>query len=160
MPTPTYIALANLTLGSAQTSVSFSSIPGSYRDLVLIFYGSATSSQANDYLYFNGDTTQSNYSYARIQWDGTGVASAAASDSTVSDITSGSPNTVIMNLMDYSATDKHKNRIVKSTNVNGTSLVYNSRWANTAAITSLTYDSASGGQFASGSTFALYGIAS
>ena len=160
MPTATYTALANLTLGSAQTSVSFSSIPSSYRDLVLIFNGSAASSQGADYLYFNSDTTQANYSWLRIQWDGSGYATSTGSDSSVGDITSGSPNTVIMNIMDYSATDKHKTRIVKTTNTNGVSLVYASRWANTAAVTSLSYDSATGGQFVAGSTFALYGIAS
>jgi hypothetical protein len=39
MPTPTYIPLATVTLGSADSSVTFSSIPATYRDLILVLNG-------------------------------------------------------------------------------------------------------------------------
>jgi hypothetical protein len=158
MPTPTYTALANVTLGSNTTSVTFSSIPQTYRDLILVCQVQSASSQGADYLYFNSDTTQANYSWLRVQWDGSSPSQATGSDASVGDISASSPNTVIMNIFDYSATDKHKSRLVKTTNTNAISLVYTSRWANTAGVTSLSYDSATGGQFVSGSTFALYGV--
>ena len=42
MPTPTYDLLASSVLGSNTATVSFSSIPSTYQDLVLVVNASAT----------------------------------------------------------------------------------------------------------------------
>jgi hypothetical protein len=70
-----------------------------------------------------------------------------------------SHSVVIANLMDYSATDKHKTAIVRSGNNTEGVEATASRWANTAAVTSWQIFVNVGG-FASGFTFSLYGIAS
>ena len=44
MPTPTYTPLATVTLGTSAASVTFSSIPATYRDLILIFDGTGSGS--------------------------------------------------------------------------------------------------------------------
>jgi hypothetical protein len=59
---------------------------------------------------------------------------------------------------DYSATDKHKTYVSQNGTSNKGSEVAAGRWANTAAVTSLTLSSVNGWTFAAGSTFALYGV--
>ena len=167
MPQPTYTALATVTLGGTASSVTFSSIPATYRDLVLVMNGSPSS---NDYptlsSRLNGDTG-ANYSRVRMYGTGSSTASSAADGFTGLQLSSytgiGSSTTshsvVIANLMDYSATDKHKTAIVRSGNNTEGVEATASRWANTAAVTSWQIFVNVGG-FASGFTFSLYGIAS
>ena len=59
--------------------------------------------------------------------------------------------------MDYSATDKHKTVLIRA-NHPGETVACAGRWANTAAITSITINTAS--TFVIGSVFSLYGIVS
>ena len=42
--TPTYIPLATTTLGSASNSITFNSVPATYRDLIVIIDGATASS--------------------------------------------------------------------------------------------------------------------
>jgi hypothetical protein len=165
VPTPTYTALATVTLGTAAASVTFSSIPATYRDLILISFAKSVSSDSNIRARFNSDTG-SNYSYVRM----IGTGSAASSDSTT---TTGlqvgrQTNTGesgfgmgIAHIMDYSATDKHKTVLVRSDNASAATVGLAGRWANTAAITSIvlaSFETAT--NFAAGSTFSLYAVIS
>jgi hypothetical protein len=61
MPTSTYVALATTTLGATAASVTFSSIPATYRDLVLVYNGTTSANIGVD-VEFNGDTNSANYS--------------------------------------------------------------------------------------------------
>jgi hypothetical protein len=154
MPTPTYTPLATVTLGSAASSVTFSSIPATYRDLIVVFNG--TVSTANDYyLTLNGDT--SNYSMVRML--GTGAAASSMSASTrevgVAYTTQGN---IITQIMDYSATDKHKTTLSRSNYPDQNLLAYASRWASTAAVTSVGFTIVGGHNFQTGATFNLYGV--
>jgi hypothetical protein len=65
MPTPTYTPLATVTLGSSASSVTFSSIPGTYRDLILIFDGTGSGTTGNLRMTFNGSTL-SNFTDVRM----------------------------------------------------------------------------------------------
>jgi len=156
MPTPTYTPLATVTLASTTGTITFSSIPATYRDLILICQ---YTNDSNPLVRFNSDSG-SNYSYVRML----GTGSTTASDVSVSQsglaIATGSATggqTSIVQIMDYSATDKHKTALIRnglaSTNVNASG----NRWANTAAITSVTLQI---GTFGIGSTFSLYGVIS
>lgn len=163
MPTPTYIPLANLTLTGSASSVTFSSISQAYRDLVLVV--SATSSAAtNTYIRFNADSG-TNYHAVYMEGDGSATSSgtkltAAQIQSTNSfaDIST-SPNTQVWSVMDYSATDKHKSVLLRTNLASGGVGAVAARWANTAAITTLLVVG-NGGTLSSGTTLALYGIAS
>ena len=159
MPTPTYTALANITLGSSASSVTFSSIPATYRDLVLVSTNSMTTS-ASLFVRFNNDTG-ANYTTARM-YNSAGGATPVSDTYAPAEIGyNTTTNMGIANIMDYSATDKHKTYLTRWGNADGTNYVqaYAARWANTAAITTVNI-APSTGQIASGSTFALYGIAS
>ena len=73
MPTKTYKPIATTTLGSAAASYTFSSIPSTYTDIVLIFGGSM-SNFGNLRIQFNSDTGN-NYSFTRLLGDGSGAQS-------------------------------------------------------------------------------------
>lgn len=157
MPTPTYKALATKTLTGTATSVTFSSIPGTYRDLILVVNGAA-STQDNATLTFNGDTTSANYSYMTMRGDGSAVTAATGTGGLVSTFTTGRFVTSVQ-IMDYSATDKHKTRLSRDDIASFHARAWVSRWANTAAVTSMVYSAATG-NFSIGTTFSLYGVIS
>ena len=159
MPTPTYIALANVTLGSSSSSVTFSSIPGSYRDLVLIFNGTGSGTTGNLRMTFNGSTL-SNFTDARMyNFNNSTGADTTGGDSLISLGALNNRQASVVQIMDYSATDKHKTYLFRGgATAVGVGASAN-RWANTAAITSIVLVNTAG-TIDSGSTFALYGIAS
>lgn len=161
MPTAQYTALANLTLGSTASTVSFSSIVGTYRDLVLVV--SPIGSAAGELRFqINGDAA-GNYSSVGMWGSGSttgsptssGLAFARVSFNSYVDTISGFNS--IINIMDYSATDKHKTVLSRSNLAAGATEAFATRWANTAAITSLSVY-ISGTTLATGSTFTLYGV--
>jgi hypothetical protein len=148
-----YIPLATVTLGGSDADIGFSNIPALYKDLVVIFNGSISTSN-NSPFYMNGDTTGGNY--AKVSAYGTG--SSTGSGAFYGAIWSGSQNTLIYNFMDYCSTDKHKVALVRCNNAANEVSMQAIRWANTAAITSLTFLAGSGLTYTTGSTFSLYGV--
>jgi hypothetical protein len=163
MPTPTYTALATRTLTSTAASVTFSSIPATYRDLILVTEVIAGTNQGANVRY-NSDSG-SNYSTVVMRAYGASIAESGSTTDNViyitySGIGSGQKCLTTFSVMDYSATDKHKTALHRS-NYTGTSTTFveamATRWANTSAITSLQFF-ASTGSFAVGSTFSLYGV--
>jgi hypothetical protein len=157
-PVSTYVALATTTLGASASTVTFSSIPASYRDLILIGAGT-TGASSLFYLRFNGDTG-SNYSRIRALGYSGGPYSDATTATSISDIAQFDTNqgNFIAHIMDYSATDKHTAVLMRASNKGaGETVMGAGRWANTAAITSVTC-TLNTSSFAIGSTFSLYGI--
>lgn len=162
MPTPTYDLLASNVLSSSASSVTFSSIPSTYRDLVLVTSILGTSDTYFRF-QFNGDTG-SNYETINMAGNGS-TASSSTTSSTGGYLnfrnSSGTTERIlsITSVMDYSATNKHKTSLIRANTSSLFTEAIANRWANTAAITSmLIYPQA--GNFASGSTFYLYGIVS
>jgi len=64
---------------------------------------------------------------------------------------------LVSQINDASATDKHKSVISRNSNATGTVNMSAVRWANTAAVTSITISCSS--NIAAGSTLALFGVA-
>ena len=150
--TTAWVPLATASV-AADASVIFSSIPATYRDLVLVVSGTHSASVI-ERIYLNGDTTASNYS--RIVMYGTGSAAGSVSftsDFQIANVDSTQAN-LIVNFMDYSATDKHKTYIVRSNSTSKEVTASANRWANTSAVTSITY-TANTGTFTG--TISLYG---
>jgi hypothetical protein len=160
MPTPTYTPLATVTLGSSASSVTFSSIPATYRDLIVVFAGTA-SELTELRLRLNGDTA-SNYSFVLMRGNGSITESLSSSPNTAifagGRLTTGQSN-VLFNIMDYSATDKHKTVLGRDNNTGYGVVAVAGRYASTSAITSVNIG-ADSGTFSTGATFNLYGIAS
>jgi hypothetical protein len=164
MPTPTYTPLATRTLTSTATSVTFSSIPATYRDLILVTDATITQAGSTDGygLRFNGDTG-SNYSWVRMVGASSTPSSGTGTSTYAFNGVIGDANRrpSIFQIMDYSATDKHKTTLSRSSGSNGNwTMAAVTRWANTAAITSVLIRSDGSYNFSVGSTFSLYGIIS
>lgn len=158
MATPTYTLIDSTVLGTASSSVTFSSIPATYRDLVLVCDVASAAGGGFGYVQFNGDTG-GNYNYVRMLGDGSSTYSASgasgSANAQIGYVRSTAKGVRIVQIMDYSATDKHKSMLVRSNEQDVGA--WANRWASTSAITSVSVY-VSGQSFAAGSTFYLYGI--
>lgn len=162
MPTATYIALANTTLSSSSSTVVFSSIPATYRDLVVTVSGKTTGN-ADIGLLLNNDSG-ANYSFVYMGGNGTSAASGSSGSQTsvVLDAyfwRSTEISTCIAHIMDYSATDKHKT-VLSRNNVAGAGVdAFANRYASTSAITQVEVRTTAFA-FDTGTQINLYGIVS
>lgn len=163
MPAPSYIPLATTTLAANATSVTFGSIPTNangvtFRDLIVVVNGTTTATPGYFYLYFNGDTNS--YTRSEMSGNGSGTSPFSTSNSIIVTFLQGTNSTHITQIMDYTATNKHKTWIYRnSITGNSGALAGVGRWASTAAVTSLSLSSFSGGTFVTGTTVSLFGIA-
>ena len=161
MPTQTYTPLATVTLASTASSVTFSSIPATYRDLIVVASYSVTSA-ANSLIRVNGD---SGANYNMVMMNGNDGGSPTGSTSYTGNefyfswsaaIPTNEIGTGVIQFLDYSATDKHKSGLIR----HGSSrevTTFATRWANTTAISSISL-TASATTYRVGSTFSLYGV--
>jgi hypothetical protein len=156
MSTKTYTPLANVTLATNTNSIVFGSIPNTYRDLVIVINGS-TAAAADIGLRFNGAT--STYSFVSTYSTGSLVSNNNLNypRAPIHYSTNTSLFTVNANIMDYSATDKHKTILSRGDQGTGFVVMYGSRWSDTAAITSIQIGTDSP-NFNTGTIFTLYGI--
>lgn len=164
----TYIPLATTTLGSSAGSIEFTSISGSYTDLILVASPIQTGSE-DIRCQVNSDTG-SNYSTTILSMNSSGGAIGARRTSQTAatvgfyqsglNTTSGAP--MIIQFQNYSNATTNKTWISRSGQGNRNSLDATvSLWRNTSAITSIKlFNNNSTGthDFLSGSTFTIYGI--
>jgi hypothetical protein len=170
------IATQNVS-GSTTASVTFSSIPSTYKHLQIRYLARTNrTSSDGDYmrLRFNSDATNN---YSTQHWlggDGSGVVAsydgASGPGMYVERITSASQTANafgvgVLDILDYTSTNKTKVlRFLTGADVNGTFNTYNVRmgsgmWlTSNTAVSSITIDVGVGPYFAANSQFALYGI--
>jgi hypothetical protein len=159
----TYTPIATQTLGSATSSVTFSSITGSYTDLVLIINGSVTSGNPSVWMRFNSDSG-SNYSFTRLTGNGTSALSSREVSQTKGNIASAFGMTttyetnLVVQIMNYSNTTTNKTTLARANTPSlGTESSVN-LYRSTSAITAIEILNSSATNFSTGSTFSLYGI--
>lgn len=167
MATPTYIPIATTTLTSSASTVSFFGITQDFRDLVLVFEINADATTAFD-MTFNGDSSSS-YTGVFMQGFGTGYTPQSGTASTtyvagLAGFSSGSRYLYSFDILDYSATDKHKTLLARTQRTGAGSgsddvKAVASRWANTSAISTINIDSRINA-YPAGTTVSIYGIAS
>lgn len=159
----TYEPIQSQVLGSNQATVTFSSIPQTYTDLILIVSAAATSTN-DPYLRVNSDSG-TNYSYTTLTGNGSTASSARATNQTTisinyfgSDSTTLGDNARVIQFLNYSNTTTYKTVLARGGrgNTDGLALMVN-LWRSTAAISSIVYYPGTG-SLLSGSTFTLYGI--
>ena len=154
-------ALSNLTLSAAQTAVTFSSISGSYRDLYVVVTAKSTASQAQASIRLNTDTGF-NYSGYFLETNGSSLGGSSYSTNGIQtsysyfNFSNSYPSVVTANIMDYSATDKHKTVLTRASDFYNSVNLHVGKWASTSAVTAVTITSTS--TFQAGSTFTLYGV--
>jgi hypothetical protein len=167
-----YESIATVTAGvGGASSLSFSSIPSTYKHLQLRWIGRTLNVGATDYINiaFNGDTTSStSYWYHWLR--GTGSAADATSSGAfyafrLAEV-SGATATAsafgcgVFDILDYANTSKNKTARSLGgfdSNGNGRSMLVSGLYTNTSAISSIQLTGANGNidQY---SSFALYGI--
>jgi len=157
----TYTPLATTTLGSSSATVTFSSISGSYTDLILVATTKSTTGN-NTRIIFNNDSSAL---YSNTSLGGTGTSAVSRRDSGVTYLRldwDGYNQTTEFNvhtthIQNYSNTTTFKTALTRSgsgpTGVDALVGLYRS----TSAITRIDV-TASAGSFDTGSTFTLYGI--
>jgi hypothetical protein len=155
----TYEPIATQTLSTTAASVTFSSISGSYTDLILVTNPLSTLAAASA-VQFNSDTG-SNYSNTVIYGDGSTAASYRRTSATqINDINARNADAMaIVHIMNYSNTTTYKSVLFRSNTLAGSELNATAAlWRSTSAITTITLFTP-GTTFKSGATFTLYGIA-
>jgi hypothetical protein len=166
----TYTPIATTTLGSASNTVTFSSIPSTYTDLIIVTDAGASVISEVDLRVGNSSVdTGSNYSKTTLSGDGSSATSVRNSNQTywrpnynsVYDNANGK-SVHIFQFMNYANTNVFKTMLYR-----GNSAAYGvdaavCLWRSTSAINVITlYASVpSVRNFLVGSTFTLYGIAS
>jgi hypothetical protein len=162
-PDGAYDSLANITLATATSTITFAGIPNTYKHLQ-VRYMTLTGTATNDLrMRFNSDTG-SNYVWHQLQ--GNGSSAAAAANLSQTRIAVGmvggtaNPGVGIVDTLDYANTSKYKTtRSLAGIDQNGSGVMmfWSGLWQNTSAINSITFDSASG-NFNQYSQFSLYGV--
>jgi hypothetical protein len=158
----TYTPIATTTLGSAAASYTFSSIPSTYTDLVLVANVTLSSSGTNLECRINGDTG-SNYSFTSVYGTGGSALSNRQSNAASMFIDYYSdPNTTIstfrINFMNYSNTTTYKTVLSRSDNTSRGTEAAAGLWRSTAAINQIQLYVGSSLTFAAGTTLTLYGV--
>lgn len=168
MPTNTWVALKSTTVGTATPTITFTGIPSTYTDLILMSNSkcSNTSTGASITIRFNSDSA-GNYSQSSIQASSTSRITERYANTTGIDggriNTSNSSNSnwgqAITHIQNYASTSYQKLCLSKSSVTNEAWKQYQSGslWRNSAnAINTITITC--GYDFLVGSTFSLYGV--
>lgn len=169
----TYTAIATTTLASSASSYTFSSIPSTYTDLVLVINAAEVSGSTPNTLQVGVSggavDTATNYSYTIMYGYASGQGSARTTSSSnmylgyFSDMTNTlGTNTTIVQLNNYSNTTAYKTFISRGNTATGvggagTCAIVGLYRGSTGAITSIQVN-ANVQSYMAGSTFTLYGI--
>lgn len=169
-------SIATVTVGSGgAASIDFNSISGTYKHLQLRGITRCTKADTgveNVVMSFNSNTTYTDYRTHYLQ--GIGADPVEAGDLQVSSFYSNAGITLgdnatasiytatIIDILDYANTNKNTTvRVLSGVDVNGAGGLIrfaSSVWLKTDAITSISLNPRSAGNFKQYSTFALYGV--
>ena len=158
----TYIKLNNTTLTTASSTITFSSIPNTYKDLVLHFSGRCTAVNYDVNISFNGSTA----SFATKRLYSNGSTNSTDSPARFTGFITGSTDlantfgdsSVYIHQYAAAVNKQYYVTMNQPSNANTTYFgISHGMWSVTTAINSITITSASG-NFEVGTTAYLYGI--
>jgi hypothetical protein len=160
----TYVEITNQTLTSAASSVTFSSIPSTYTDLILIIQAKSASGN-NAYVRFGDGAidTGSNYSYTGLAGNGSSAYSDRYTNQTriqlsyFATITNDFNYISATHIQNYANTVTNKTILIRHSQAADGAGATAGLWRSTAAINTININR-SNVDFEPGSTFALYGI--
>lgn len=165
------LPIGSVVVGSSgSATISFSSIPSTYKHLQVRCTVRSTNSNSNDLgglqVRFNGDTTGTNYGYHFVYSNGSTFVASGAQDSHVIGFINSSNygSTVysanIIDIYDYASSSKYKTTKSFSGfdgNSAGYVILSSGHWRNNNAISSITFTPWNG-NFSQHSRIDLYGI--
>lgn len=158
--TATYEPIATTTLGTAAANITFSSIPQTYTDLVIVFFGGSARGSVDGFKYRLNADSASNYSTTRIYADGSSAYSDRQTNQTSGEIGNLSTNlstNAIININNYSNSSTYKTVLSRNNLPESYVFVEISLWRSTSAITDVSIFGANA-NLLSGCTATLYGI--
>ena len=163
----TYVPIATTTLSSATPTITFSSISGSYTDLIIaggLRVDNSSSGSQNAVIRFNSDSG-SNYSWTYFLANGSNAYTSRTSNATELLVsTVGNDNTArysseIWQINNYSNTTTYKTVLLRhNADYDNQLQCWVGLWRSTSAINSISITAGSA-NWAAGSTLTLYGIA-
>jgi len=157
----TYQPIATTTIsGTSTITYTFSSIPQTYTDLLLVINGTSGGTNVDFPIRFNGDTG-SNYSRTYLYASGSSAITGRNSNDTSMGLPNldSNPGVSVSNIFNYSNTTTYKTAIGRTSGgANYGVSAITGLWRNTAAITSITIFGAGGNAYGNGTTLTLYGI--
>lgn len=173
--TNSFSSIATVTAAGGETSLTFSSIPSTYKHLqirLISRQSSASVATGSIKLTFNGDSG-TNYPYHYLQGNGTSAVAAGSSAnswiylidaSQQNGATSGMFAAAIVDIVDYANTSKYKTvkyiagGDANTATANESLSLGSGLWMSASAINSITLSVTGAVTYIAGSTFALYGI--
>jgi hypothetical protein len=161
-----YESIASAAGTGSSGTITFSSIPGTYKSLQLRMNGITSTGGVSVFLRYNSDTG-ANYVHHWLYGNGTTATASAQTAKNENRIigtdngtSTTSPSAGIIDIHDYASTTKYKTiRAFTGVDKNGTGEInlMSGLWLSTSAITSITVFLASV-NWTTDSTFSLYGI--
>ena len=167
----TYTPIATTTFASTATSYTFSSIPSTYTDLILVAVPAQGAPVGSSPLVQVGNgsvDTGTNYSYTRIV--GTGSAATSVRDTNLTNMPDSyggitatlGESQIVYHFMNYANTSTYKTVLMRAGYTAGSYAgvtAYVHLWRSTSAINTIKFF-ISGTAMSIGTTLTLYGIAS
>ena len=156
----TYEPIATTTLANATTlTVTFSSIPATYTDLVAVIAGTHTSALTGFTCDFNNVITGGLYSRTLLIGNGSAASSSRGSngDTNFIGLLGTNQSNTIVHIMNYSNTTTYKTTLARANDAGNTVRAQVSLWRDTAAINRLDFTMGAN-YFGNGTIFTLYGI--
>jgi hypothetical protein len=150
-------ALATIVLQQASSTVTFSGIPSTYRDLFLVIQTLGTTS-SYDRVRINNESG-SVYTRQRIVSNSAGASAQSTTLTAIdlNDINTSSFSLSTLQFLDANATNKHKTVLVRTSQLGAAETTFHvARVATTTAIGEISVF-ANSGSFAATSSFALFG---
>lgn len=165
-----YTLISTQTLNSNVTTVTFSSIPQTYTDLVLVTSARSTlaaSVGSSTYMSLNGSSA--NFAHRRFYGNGSaayanvdGVSSAYSNDINGQGTNTYNFSNSKLTFYNYTSANYKPYTIDTAVENSNSTAAYtmltSGIWSNTAAITSISFASEGSSSFQIGSTFSLYGV--
>lgn len=174
-PVGAFDALGSVTLSASTASIVFSGIPNTYKHLQvrgLIRSDKSADTNADLYLYLNGDTSTTRYTRHYLRGNGTAASSLGftagafpvAGEAPAASSPSNAFGATIIDILDYADANKFTNvrTLHGDQQSSGTtqSNVYltSSAWLSTLPVYSLTFTLQASTNFVANSSIALYGV--
>jgi hypothetical protein len=171
---PSFESIATTTVGAGGAStITFSSIPSTYKHLQIRLIGKNTRAATDDatYMYYNGDNSSTLYSLHYMYGDGATKGAGGLTDRnemyvlyiTSANATANYFGAAIIDILDYANTNKYKTMRqiggeMYNSSANGAVAMTSGLWRNTAAINSITFFGGGSIVFSQYTQIALYGI--
>ena len=155
----TYDSIASVTVGTAQNNIDFTSISGSYTDLILVINGFSTLGSGIYCQVGNGSVdTAANYSFTYLFGNGSAASSGRSSSQNsiyCGDQPSSQGQITTLQFQNYSNTTTNKTILSRGSSASQSAVAVVGLWRSTSAINIIRV---SGNNFGVGTTLTLYGI--